>query len=208
MAKVTGPLHSDTASGSFAKAMVFSTWNGRPYTRELVTPKNPRSARQTGVRAMFAFLAAIWRANTGAEWAGWTADAAANGYSTFNAFMKANMKRWQNFQAPSQAYPAAEASTPLTVATLTTTGGSGQVNVSAAPSAATDAWGIAILRSDAEITTPDWSQCVAVIPTAGTDAVSIVDTPLTAGTYHYRAAVINTDGILGTVIADQTAVVT
>ena len=50
MAKVTGPLHSDTASGTVASATVFSRWKGRPYVRQLVTPHNPKSDNQAEAR--------------------------------------------------------------------------------------------------------------------------------------------------------------
>jgi len=50
MAKVTGPLHSDTASGTVAGATVFSRWKGRPYVRQLVTPHNPKSDDQAEAR--------------------------------------------------------------------------------------------------------------------------------------------------------------
>ena len=46
MAKVTGPLMSVSASGSFAGAMVFAGWKGRSYVRQLVIPMNPASAGQ------------------------------------------------------------------------------------------------------------------------------------------------------------------
>ena len=50
MSKVTGPLHSDVASGKVAKCLVFSTWKGQPYVRGLVTPKNAMSEDQGDFR--------------------------------------------------------------------------------------------------------------------------------------------------------------
>lgn len=50
MAKLTGPLFSMDASGSFAGAMVFSKWKGRNYARQLVIPSNPHSADQEAAR--------------------------------------------------------------------------------------------------------------------------------------------------------------
>ena len=38
MAKVSGPLMSVSASGAFASSMVFATWKGRAYVRQLVVP--------------------------------------------------------------------------------------------------------------------------------------------------------------------------
>lgn len=50
MSKVTGPLHSDVASGKVAKSIVFSTWKGQPYVRGLVTPKNAMTDNQGDFR--------------------------------------------------------------------------------------------------------------------------------------------------------------
>ena len=57
MAKVTGPLFSQSASGAFAGALVFGTWKGRNTVRALVTPSNPKTAKQSDVRNAFSVLA-------------------------------------------------------------------------------------------------------------------------------------------------------
>lgn len=50
MAKVTGPLMSVSASGAFASSMVFASWKGTSYVRQLVVPLNPKSAGQETAR--------------------------------------------------------------------------------------------------------------------------------------------------------------
>src|SRR5665648_108836 len=50
MAKVTGPLHSDGASGQLGKAIVFAAWKGIAYVRKYVVPANPMSAGQGDFR--------------------------------------------------------------------------------------------------------------------------------------------------------------
>ncbi len=50
MAKVTGPLMSLDASGTVAKTVVFSKWNGQNYVRHHVIPKNPQTAGQAQSR--------------------------------------------------------------------------------------------------------------------------------------------------------------
>jgi hypothetical protein len=208
MAIVSGPLHSDAASGKLAGSMVFSRWKGRAYVRQLVTPNNPKSAKQTGVRAMMGFLAAQYKLLTSSVFTGWTASALARQISEFNAMVSENLARWQLAGSPTQVYPAAEASTPLTVTTQTLTGFEGYATVAVTPSGDTNIWGIAIFRDTAEITVPNWANCVAVLPADGTNAVTFTDSPLAAGTYHYRTAVFNTDGVLGTVKADDDVTVT
>jgi len=208
MAKVTGPLMSISASGTFGGTLVFAEWNGRAYVREHVIPSNPKSAMQTGIRSLWKFLSKFWATISSQNKATWLAIATAQQISNFNAYMQYNMDRWQNFFAPTQANPAAEASAGLTVTTQTLTGAVGYASIAVTPSGATAIWGIAIFRSTAEIVTPSWANCIAVVEADGANAVTYVDSPLVAGTYHYRTAIINTDGIMGTVKADGTAVVT
>ncbi|MDS4026119.1 MAG: hypothetical protein RKO25_03875 [Candidatus Contendobacter sp.] len=59
MAKVSGPLFSMEASGSYGGALVFAKWKGRQYVRELVTPANPHSANQEEVRNQLRVSGAI-----------------------------------------------------------------------------------------------------------------------------------------------------
>ena len=111
MATVSGPMMSVDAAGKFGGSMVFAKWKGRNYVRQLVTPSNPKSAKQMGVRVMLGFLAAVWKAKTAPKWTGWSAAAIARMISEFNAFVSENLARWQLSKAPTQVYPAAEATT-------------------------------------------------------------------------------------------------
>jgi hypothetical protein len=208
MVKLTGPMMSITASGTFAKTMTFAAWKGRAYSRQRVIPTNPKTASQLGVRAMMKFLATAWASIATLSKATYDAAAAARSISSYNQYISENLARWQMSKAPSQASPAAEASTPLTVTTQTLTGGEGHITVSITPSGSTNIWGLAIFRGSAEITAPGWSNCIAVVEADGANAVTYTDSPLDAGTYHYRTAVINDDGVLGTIHTDASATAT
>lgn len=61
MAKIRGALHSDSASGKFANALVFATNKGRAYCRQLVTPKNPKSFKQVAIRGLIKDASQAWR---------------------------------------------------------------------------------------------------------------------------------------------------
>jgi len=208
MVKLTGPMFSMTASGTIGNTLTYSVWKGRAYARQRVIPSNPKSAGQTGMRAMFSFLSKQWTGLTAPDQATFDDDAEAKSISSFNSYMKLNMDRWKNYLPPSQTFTPAAASTPLTITTMTLTGGEAYVNIELTPSAATDIWGFEIYRDAAEITDPNNSNCIAVIEGDGANAVEYNDTGLAAGTYHYRAAAINTDGIRGTAIADDTEAAT
>lgn len=61
MAKVSGPLMSLDASGKVGGTVVFSKWKGRNYVRQLVTPANPDTSGQKGVRSILGTLAKACR---------------------------------------------------------------------------------------------------------------------------------------------------
>ena len=204
MARVSGPLMSVDASGKFGGSMVFAKWKGRNYARQLVTPSNPKAAKQTGVRAMMAFLATQWKAKVAPKWTGWSAAALARSISTFNAYVSENLARWQLFAAPTKVYPAAETANTITT-TQVVTPGAGFATIVNTPSGAGDNWGIMIFRDTAEITVPNWNNCIAVIPANGANAVSYTDSPLEPDNYRYRSCVFNTVGLKGTICADSGA---
>jgi hypothetical protein len=208
MAIVTGPLMSLDASGTIGDAITFAKWKGRHYVRTRVIPENPKSAKQTGCRAMMSFLAQIWYGLTTGNKATWDDMAETKQISSFNAMVGENLSRWQDTHSPTKEFPAAEASAGLTITTQTLTGGLGHATIEITPSGATAIWGLAIFRALAEITVPSWANCIAVLEADGANKVTHVDSPLDPGTYHYRTVAFNTDGVLGTVKTDGTAVVT
>ena len=206
MARVTGPLHSDTASGTLGKAITFSHWKGRPYVRERVIPKNPNAAKQLGVRAMMRFLSQAWAAIKVADATYYHAEAKAKNISDFNQYISANLLRWQNWQAPTKVWPATESSSAQTITTLTPTGGAGQVNIAAAWTTNAHDWGVAIMRDSASITVFDWTKVVAILPPTSAGVLTYIDAPLKAGTYYYSAVILNDDGKMGTPHASSSAI--
>jgi hypothetical protein len=56
MAKVTGPLHSDGASGKIANAIVFFPWKGLNVVRKWLVPRNPQTAAQGNIRMILGGL--------------------------------------------------------------------------------------------------------------------------------------------------------
>jgi len=203
MARVTGPLHSDDASGTLNGSMTFSKWKGRSYVRTTITPHNPQTAKQVGVRAMMRFLAQAWKSIAPTPQASWAALGTSRMISAFNAFVGVALTNWQTLLAPQQTYNATRATTPLTVTTQTAAGSAGAVTLTITPSGATAIWGVAIFRGTTGFT-PSFANCIAVLPTSTANPLTYVDSPLDAATYYYRSAVFNTDGILGTIHAETT----
>lgn len=217
MALITGPLHSDDASGRFAGSLVFSKWKGRNYCRQLVTPANPQSAKQVGVRKMMRWLSQLWSGLTAGNKATWDELAAARDISGFNAFVGENLARWQLNTGPTNEFPAAETKTALSPAggengaILAATGHEGYASLSATPDGGdcVDAVGVILYRGDAIPTPKSWAKAIAIFAVTLNSEWSYDDTPLDAGTYHYKLAYFGNDGVIGDLsAADVEAVVT
>lgn len=210
MARVTGPLMSVDASGTYGKALVFAKWKGRNYVRERVIPSNPRSASQTGVRSMMSYLSQLWYGLAALTKATWDDMATTKEISAFNAFVGENLSRWQLNAAPTQDFPAAEANTDLDPDSvgvdgviLAATGGDSHIDVGALPDStgAADAIGVVIFRGAAAPTPLSWANAIAVVGVTPGAAWTYTDSPLDAGTYHYKIAYISDDGVISALSA-------
>jgi len=194
MVKLNAPCLSLAASGKLGDALVFASWKGRPYARQLVYPANPRSGGQVGVRAMMKFLSQNWAGLTAGEQADWEDRAEDMIISPFNAFISYNLTRWRNYLGPSQLDPATEAGVDAGLANITSTAGVRQITLSADSNGAGDPWGIIWYRSPTAIFTPSFSNCIAVIPAEAADTFTFVDTPLDPGEYFYNQDVFSATG--------------
>jgi hypothetical protein len=209
MVKLTAPAMSLDASGSLGGTLVFAKWKGRNYARTLVKPHNPRSASQTGLRAMFQFLTQHWTDVPALSQASWVERAAMTAISPFNAYMSHNQLRWREYTGPVEADEApGTAGAAITISSFTVTGGERNAVISGGTSAQTKLIGVAIFRDTTEITEADWSNCVHIAVPDEAGAWQWTDSPLVAGTYHYRARSIHSDGSMGVLVADASDDVT
>jgi hypothetical protein len=195
---------SISASGSLGKTVTFSSWKGRAYARQLVTPSNPKSAGQMSVRAMMKFLAQSWAALTTGNKATWLLIAADSSISPFNAYVAYSLNRWTHFKGPTKEYPAADASTPAAAPTTTVTAAVRELSLSIADGAPVSTWGFVIHRSTVTGFTPSRATGVICQIKTATPTV-IIDTPLLTGIpYYYRVGGLMADGVLGVLEAQKT----
>lgn len=195
MVKLAGPAMSMAASGSLAGAMVFSTWKGRAYARSLVTPSNPRSAAQTGIRAMLRFLAQSWAPLSAPDKATWEPLADATNISPFNAYVAHNMLRWRDNRGPTDQYPAEELGTPDNAATLTATAGERSIVLQTDGTSLDSVRAYALFRKSGSAPALAWNECIRIIPWVN-GPITFVDSPLEPGTYYYKLVTLSDDGIL------------
>ncbi len=208
MALVKAPAMSLEASGKLGNAIVFSKWKGRAYVRALVTPANPKSGGQVGVRSMFKFLSQDWASIGSTPQATWETRADQKIISPFNAFMSYNQFRWRDFLAPTIADPEATGDTPAVMGALSGTPGVRSVTLSQIITTANDIWGCCFFRSSSGSFTPAFDNLIGVTRAVGVSPVLWVDSPLAAGTYYYDCLSFTLDGQRGTEVGEETVVVT
>lgn len=207
MVLVTGPLGGFSASGSLAGSLVFSSWKGRAYVRRLVTPSNPNTGLQKGVRSMWKFLAQNWAGLTTVEQDTWDDRAAATVISPFNAYVSLNQRVWRNFQTPGQQDPIGDTgsvgSTPVWSAAAATR----QITLTNGLGVAGNNWGRSIHKGATGFQ-PSVGNCIAII-LLDQDANDIlfVDTPLPAGEVFYNATDFTDDGVQSAPLGEVSATV-
>lgn len=201
MVKVNGPMFSFSASGTLADTATFSTWKGRPYVRQRVIPHNPKSDSQTGMRQMLAFLSQAWNGLSDISKSTWEEIASQAEISPFNAFCSYNLRKWRDYLAPSQQYPATRDDTNAALGTLSLAQIGQNIQVTQAITSKNDGWNLIIHKSTTTGFTPGFSTSVKTIalPTSG-DAVTEIG-PFQPGTYYVRT-------ISGTVAGNRSPAVT
>lgn len=197
MVKVHAPALSMEASGKLGNSLVFAKWKGRAYARSLVKPHNPKLPAQVGVRSMMRFLAQAWKPLGALAWGSWDDLAEATNISPFNAYVAYNMRRWRDGKPPTQEYPPAETTTPDTMNSFDGAAGERTINLTLSATSGANMWGFVLCRWGVTAFTPTWANCIRVIAHTGATEIEWVDGPLPEGTYYYRCAVINTDGVIG-----------
>lgn len=197
MVKVYGPLLSLDASGTIADTLTFGKWKGRNYARQHVIPANPKSVLQVSTRAMMRFLSQEWDGIGSTPQGSWDDAAAAANVSPFNAYIGANLRRWREFQPPSQTDPAPETGSEPVATLDSATGGPSYIDLTFTITTLNDVWGVVLFRSPTGTFTTSRANAIRVIPVTDTGELVYTDSNLDAGTYYYDARFITTEGVLG-----------
>ena len=207
MVKLNAPMLSLDASGKLGSAVVFSKWKGRNYARALVTPSNPRSQGQTGMRRMLKFLSQEWADRSAASKSSWNDRADNAVISQFNAYVGVNMKRWRNFLPPGTDDPVTGSATPATIANEAATAGVRQITIDVDVTVANQNWGILIFRGTPTGFDTSFPTLVQVIEAKDVDSYAWIDTPLAAGTYYYNFRPFSLGGAIGGELGEVDATV-
>jgi hypothetical protein len=194
MVKVIAPAMSLEASGTLGNAIVFSRWKGRQYVRSRVVPHNPKTNYQTGIRAMLRFLSIDWKNFDPADQLTWEDLAAATNISTFNAYIKANVRAWRDSLYPTKTDPATRLVTPLDLTSITGIPGERTIQCTIIKPADNTRWGIQLSRRLASPCTGAYDNTIILFADDSADDLVYIDGPLAPGHYYYSANAFSNDG--------------
>lgn len=188
MVRLKGPCLAQTAAGGLGKALIFAENKGRAYAKRWAQPRNPDSATQHALRAMIQYLTQRWAAISPADQATWLNTPDAPKLQPYYVYLAYNLKRWRDFKAPSEVYPATDLGTLNVFTTWTATATSRAVIHTLNVTVLGDGRCFLLFRSQTFNFTPSWSTLRHVIPTLALGQVTWKDTPLVNGTYYHRIA--------------------
>jgi hypothetical protein len=194
MAKTTGPLLSQSASGAIAGPLTFSTWKGRPYVNARGERKASNTPAQTATRAMLAFLASQWKLLTPTAQATWPPATDTNPRAPYNHFIAENLRRWRDFKAPSQAYPATEQLSSQVYSISLSSNKCRTIRLILNAWQPTNVWAFLVLRYSATGQTRDWQHLVRLLPANPLAATKWWNRNLTPGIYWYYVQLLSTSG--------------
>jgi hypothetical protein len=116
MAYVTGPLHSEKASGQIAKSAIYQTYKNRTFVRGYAVPGNTpghdkmnQSDAQLAHQAQFAAIAAAWVAASDSDKTSWAAIADQDRITNYAAYTRENWKRVLSGREITTVWPPAAA---------------------------------------------------------------------------------------------------
>jgi len=190
MARTTGPLFSQAASGTVGNLITHSNWKGHSYVKLKSKPANPNTPTQISVRAMMAWLNSQWSgfpidAASRATWEDLAADA---GITTLNAYLRHNLQAWSAATPPTQRNPrdptdALPTITPIGIAVAPNPK---FLDYSWITGALNEGWGYMIWRNLGADFTPTRDNLVAIVPLGPAGTNHFLDGPLAPGVWHYR----------------------
>ena len=194
MATVQNPLFSMGASGQLAQTLIYRR-GGRgfsvyPYFR----PTQPQTQAQVSQRNMFRFLTQQWPLLTQAKRATWAAIVDENTPTPHLAYMGYNLKRWQNFQGPTQAYPATEALEPTHFLPFSPIGGQGYIDWRYFPGTEGEDWQVCIWRATAPGITPGPHALSRLLDFIPPPNWTFHDAPLDPAQYWAKFSIFSPDG--------------
>ena len=175
--------------------------------QQVRTPRDPQTPLQIAYRSTTRFLAQTWATLYFGYKNSWAYYPAPEATPLFLRCNMCNLALLKNDQPLTQGYNWEAEAEPYELADLTLTPGPGCVTFAARVADTTweydSCWGVMLYRSTNAVTAPFFSQLITILPVTPNEPFSWVDSPLTRGTYHYRARPFGRAPLWGALSADQ-----
>ncbi len=207
MVKLKGPSLALNAAGGLGRTLIYAESKGRRYAKKWHQPKNPQSASQVAMRAIVAFLSAIWSKLPTADTDTWTTRALETDVSPFNACLSFNLERWRRFEYPCTRWPPDQTLSFQGWASWTPTVLQRSIHHSMTTSTLNDGRGWMLHRQAGGAFTTRWDNLVHIIPCLPFSSPFEWSDVLSSGTYSYRARRISADAKLSAEIANNNLVI-
>lgn len=194
MVKLKGPGLATGAAGKLADSLIFSNWKGRAYLKKNTTPKDPKSQAQVSVRTVTQLIATDWRNFTPADQATWNDLAADTNVSPYNACLAFNLTQWRNFLYPSKTHPPTRTGVFHGLGSITVVPHGRGALWTYTVAVMNDGWTLAIHHVPASGGAATYANCIRMMRPPGVGTITWLWSPLTAGTYHFRAVLTTNSG--------------
>jgi len=194
--KLIGPLNAVAASGAIANALIFTNHAGGTRVKKFAKPRNPRSAAQTGIRAMMAFLNHEWPTLSPDELATWSPASSERNLIAATKYKGVNLNRWGNFLGASRKFPATEDDLEPGHSVLFAVYQKPTVILLITINPFNDLWFFAVHRSQDPAFEAKHTNCIAADATFKPPGWWYYDYGLPPGVYYYRVSLITNAGRL------------
>lgn len=196
MVKLKGPGMAQSASGSLADQLIYSSNKGRPYLKLHAKPAQPRTPPQVAMRGILQFLSEEWRNIAPADQALWEPLAAAKTISPFNAFQALNLERWRSGKAPTQVPTADDTGAFGTISAETVVGVERGILITFNVDAPFERWAALIYWTPGFGDPKAWNLFIHAIETRTAGPRSWTWRPLPSGLYNICISASRTHGFL------------
>lgn len=195
MVKLTGPMHSQRASGTLAGQLCFGFSGKNATARKKPTPKQPRSGLQISMRAMMTFLAQQWKNLTDDQQATWDSCASHTRLDAYHRYLGQNLERWRTSRGPTKQYPAEEKNIPGGAPECIAAGGPRHATITAQiKNVVADNWLGILLHSKTADPDLDVDKLIHVYKIEDLDPHYWTHSPLAPGTHYYHIWYLTDDG--------------
>lgn len=184
--KLTGPMLSVRAAGSFGNTLTYAENQSGPIGRFRALPADPRSQKQLAYRSAMRMLSLAWATINDAYQASWDNEPLAIAYSNYHAYCAYNLIRFRSSlgltqRSPPDGYEATATADPPYAEAI-----DGRAVITLPNVIHNTEWGIYLWRDDSTNVPHDYEHCLGVYDFQHDGTYRFTDIPPQPGTWYYH----------------------